>query len=187
MEVWIGLGSNLGDRFANLQAAAAWFVEADLELSPIFETAPWGLIDQPWFLNAVARLVWSQSPQQLLDACLACEAHLGRVRGVRNGPRIIDIDVLMFGDRIVRDSGLRIPHPGIAQRRSVLEPWAQMAPALLIPELDRTVADLRDAAVVRFTDQQVHPFGTSGSVKQPLDLEALGSHGVGQTELSAGS
>jgi 2-amino-4-hydroxy-6-hydroxymethyldihydropteridine diphosphokinase len=148
-EAWIGVGSNLGDREATIADALRRMnaIAPVLERSPLLETEPWGVTDQPWFLNGVARLRWSGSAEALVAACLGVERSMGRVRAERNGPRLIDVDVLIAGSRTVAAPHVRVPHPGIASRRSVLEPWAQVAPDLLLPALDRTVGALRDAAV----------------------------------------
>ncbi len=142
-EAWIGFGGNLGDRMATSRAAMAALGDVVEQVSPIYETAPWGVLDQPWFLNGVARLRWAESPMALLRRCLAIEHELGRVRGTRNGPRTIDLDVLVVGPRAFSGPGLSIPHPGITQRRSVLEPWADLSPGLLVPGLALPLEDLR--------------------------------------------
>lgn len=152
-EAWIGLGTNLGDRDGYLAQAALQFADVLVEPSPVYETAPWGLTDQPWFLNAVLRLRWTKGARGLLARCLAVEKALGRVRGQPNGPRTIDIDVLVTGPGQVAEEGLRVPHPGIATRRSVLEPWADLAPDLLVPGLSDPLQELRVAA--RLFDAQV--------------------------------
>ena len=158
-EAWLGFGSNLGDRLAHIESALQHFSDDLIEVSPIFETAPWGVLEQPWFLNGVARLHWSRSANELLEACLACEEQLGRVRGQRNGPRIIDLDVLILGAERVSHEGLTLPHPGIAMRRSVLEPWAQVAPDLVVPGLPATLLELRERSLA-FVDQKVRPYRT---------------------------
>lgn len=145
-EAWIGVGANLGDRRETIAAALA-LLPTVAEVSPLLETEPWGVRDQPWFLNGVVRLVWDGSPYDLLRRCLAIEQELGRVRGVRNGPRVIDLDVLIAGRERLRDPALFVPHPGIESRRSVLEPWARVAPELLVPGLGVTISALRDRAV----------------------------------------
>jgi len=145
-EAWIGFGSNLGDRSANISRALAGFGD-DLErVSPIYETAPWGVLDQPWFLNGVACLRWTRGATTLLARCLEIEERLGRVRGERFGPRIIDLDVLVLGSGVVAEKGLRVPHPGIAGRRSVLEPWADLCPDLVVPGMGLPLALLRESA-----------------------------------------
>jgi len=142
-EAWIGFGGNLGDRMATLGAALAALGDVVEQVSPIYETAPWGMLDQPWFLNGVAQLRWSESPLALLRRCLAIEHELGRVRGARNGPRPIDLDVLVVGPRVFSGPGLSVPHPGITQRRSVLEPWADLSPGLMVPGLPLPLEELR--------------------------------------------
>ena len=156
-EAWLGLGANLGDRFANMQRVLDHFSGLLVEVSPIFETSPWGIVDQPWFLNGVARLKWSASARDLLVACLDLERRLGRVRDARNGPRLIDIDVLLVGTVNCDEPGLSLPHPGLASRRSVLEPWAALAPGLVVPGHECTLLELRERSL-EFTDQSVRPF-----------------------------
>jgi len=141
-EAWIGLGTNLGDRDANLSEALQHFGDAVVSVSPVFETEPWGIKDQPWFLNAVARLHWTEGARVLLNRCLAIERALGRVRAERNGPRIIDIDVLVCGPGCLDEPGLQVPHPGIASRRSVLDPWVAVAPELEVPGTSQSIAEL---------------------------------------------
>jgi len=145
-EAWVGFGGNLGDRLAVVQAALAALGSLVEEVSPIYETAPWGVLDQPWFLNGVARLRWAGSPESLLQRCLEIEQALGRVREERNGPRIIDLDVLVVGPEPFCVPGLTVPHPGIALRRSVLEPWADLSPELLVPGLGVPLEVLRSQA-----------------------------------------
>jgi len=156
-EAWLGFGANLGDRLANIEKALDSFASSLVQVSPIFETSPWGFVDQPWFLNGVARLKWSASAQDLLSACLECELRLGRVRDARNGPRIIDIDVLLVGNLRCHEPGLTLPHPGLARRRSVLEPWASVAPDLVVPGHGQTLMELRERSL-EFRDQRLRPF-----------------------------
>ena len=104
----------------------------------------------------MARLEWSEGARSLLERCLAIERELGRVRNRKFGPRSVDLDVLILGPGSVRDEGLIVPHSGIASRRSVLEPWAVLAPELLVPGLDQSVEQLRAAACAR-TEQIVRP------------------------------
>jgi len=163
-EAWLGLGSNLGDRESNLGDALRCLGErADIVLtSPWLETEPWGIADQPWFLNGVARLRWTGSSRDLLRLCLETEHRLGRVRGERNGPRVIDVDVLVFGERVLDEPGLVLPHPGIASRRSVLEPWSLVAPELVVPTLGESVGALAERAA-RMPGQGVRPWGLLAS------------------------
>ncbi len=144
-EAWIALGSNLGDRRGFIEGALAAFSTEVVEISPIFETPPWGPIPQPDFLNAVARLRWPWGAPALLERCLSVERSFGRVRDVRWGPRTLDLDVLLVGPELFREADLQVPHGGLASRSFVLDPWAAVAPELLVPGLGRTVAELAEA------------------------------------------
>jgi 2-amino-4-hydroxy-6-hydroxymethyldihydropteridine diphosphokinase len=129
---YVGLGSNLGDREATIRAAAD-LIGAQ-RLSGIIETEPWGNEEQPKFLNAVAELETQVEPRALLDLLLDVEARLGRERdGTRWGPRAIDLDLLLYGDRIVDEPGLTVPHPFLHERLFVLEPLAELAPEVAVP------------------------------------------------------
>jgi len=129
---YVGLGANLGDREATIRAAAALL--GARRLSTIVETEPWGLEDQPRFLNAVAELESGLEPRELLERLLGLERQLGRERtGPRWGPRTIDLDLLVFGDRVVAEPGLTVPHPLLHERLFVLRPLAELAPALDVP------------------------------------------------------
>ena len=121
---YLGLGANLGRRDRNLSAARRRLREKGariLRASTVIETEPWGVTDQPRFLNQVLEVEWSGSPRQLLRAAKAVEHEGGRVRTRRWGPRTIDVDVLLFGDRRVSEPDLVIPHPRIKERPFVLE------------------------------------------------------------------
>jgi len=137
---YIGIGSNLGERESTIRDALA-LLTADPELeveavSSIRETDPVGMVDQPRFLNAAIRLATDLAPYPLLERLLAVEQQLGRVRtGERYGPRTIDLDLLLYGDEIVDEPGLRVPHPRLAERRFVLEPLAELDPGLVVPGL----------------------------------------------------
>lgn len=143
---YIALGSNLGDRAEMLGTA----IDRLGRLGPVrarssvYETEPVGYHQQPPFLNAVVALETKLEPLPLLDALLAIERDLGRdrSRGVVNGPRTLDLDLLMMGDRIVSDERLELPHPALAQRRFVLTPLAEIAPQLRHPQTHQTVAEL---------------------------------------------
>jgi 2-amino-4-hydroxy-6-hydroxymethyldihydropteridine diphosphokinase len=129
---YVGLGSNLGDRERLIRDAAESIGAA--RLSTIIETEPWGHEDQPRFLNAVAEVETSLDAQPFLTFLLDVERRLGRERiGPRWGPRTIDLDLLLFGDRVVDEPGLTVPHPRLVQRRFVLEPLAELVPELEIP------------------------------------------------------
>ena len=136
--VYIGLGSNLGDREATIRAALDRLDGQDeiqvVRVSSLRETDPVGYTDQPRFLNGVAALETELSPRELLERMLAVERALGRTRdGPRFGPRTIDLDLLLYGDAVVDEPGLEIPHPRIAERSFVLEPLAELDPALEVP------------------------------------------------------
>jgi 2-amino-4-hydroxy-6-hydroxymethyldihydropteridine diphosphokinase len=156
--VYLSLGSNLGDRSANLRAAIERLGEAGAirAVSGFYETEPVELRDQPWFLNCVVALETSDSPEALLQRALAIEQEMGRVRMKEKGPRSIDIDILLFGDRVVEERGLKIPHPAMQQRRFVLEPLAKIAPEALHPLLRKTarelLADLPAGQMVRLLE-----------------------------------
>lgn len=137
-KAWVGLGSNLGDREGHLRRALA-AMEADpaidvLAVSRVIETEPVGFLDQPRFLNAVARVETELRPRDLLERLLSVERELGRRRGgVRFGPRTIDLDLLLFADEVIDEPGLQVPHPRIHERRFVLEPLAELDPDLVVP------------------------------------------------------
>ncbi len=136
---YVGLGSNLGDRAA-LIADAAQAIRAR-RLSTVIETEPWGLTDQPPFLNAVAELETDLDARGLLDELLEVERRLGRDRsGPRWGPRTIDLDLLLFGDLRIEEPGLVVPHPYLHERLFVLEPLAELQPELEIPGWGRVSA-----------------------------------------------
>lgn len=137
---YIGLGSNLGDRRATLEAALGRL--GPRRVSAIVETEPWGLPGQPPFLNAVAELETGLEPEALLASLLGLEQEHGRVRGERWGPRTLDLDLLLYGDREIRSGALEIPHPRLARRRFVLEGLAELCPGRAVPGLGRTVREL---------------------------------------------
>lgn len=131
-EVLIGLGGNIGDPLAAMRSAlAALDDHPDCKVervSSVWKTPPWGVTDQPDFLNASAAVSTRLEPRQFLDLCLSIEKELKRVRDQRWGPRSIDIDILFFGDHIIGEEGLNVPHPRIADRAFVLVPLAEIAP-----------------------------------------------------------
>jgi 2-amino-4-hydroxy-6-hydroxymethyldihydropteridine diphosphokinase len=132
MLAYVGLGSNLGDREATIRRAAELI--GATRLSPIIETEPWGLRDQPSFLNAAAEVETALSARAFLTHLLDVERRLGRERvGLRWGPRTIDLDLLMWGDEPISEPGLEVPHPLLLERRFVLEPLAALAPDHEIP------------------------------------------------------
>ncbi|WP_257389384.1 2-amino-4-hydroxy-6-hydroxymethyldihydropteridine diphosphokinase [Tahibacter caeni] len=143
---FIGIGSNLGDSRRLVAEAAASLGGLPrsrlLRSSAHYLTPPWGVTEQPSFINSVVEIETLLQPAELLSALLALEREAGRLRdGTRWGPRALDLDVLLYGDRVICDAGLRVPHPHLAQRAFVLLPLAEIAPERVVPGLGR-VADL---------------------------------------------
>jgi 2-amino-4-hydroxy-6-hydroxymethyldihydropteridine diphosphokinase len=135
---YIGLGSNLGDREEYLRRALELLrAEPDIDVasvSSVRETDPVGILDQPRFLNAVARVETDLGPRRLLDRLLAAERTLGRRRdGPRFGPRTIDLDLLLYGDEEIDEPELTVPHPRLAERLFVVEPLHELDPGLVVP------------------------------------------------------
>ena len=141
---YLSLGSNLGDRAANLRTAVAQLDVAGrlLAVSSLYETQPVDIPDQPWFLNCVAAIATDKTPRELLRLALQVEAAMGRLRMTEKGPRKIDIDVVLFGDYVLDEPGLKIPHPAMHRRRFVLEPLVEIAPEARQPELGKTAREL---------------------------------------------
>ncbi|MFC3323408.1 2-amino-4-hydroxy-6-hydroxymethyldihydropteridine diphosphokinase [Mesorhizobium cantuariense] len=145
--VYLSLGGNLGDP-AKSMGAALRMLDADADtrvtgVSSLYRTPPWGKLDQPDFLNAAAEISTGLAPRALLDLCLDAERKLKRVREERWGPRLIDIDILVFGDRVIHETGLEVPHPRMLERAFVLAPLAEIAPGLVVGGrsiMDRLVA-----------------------------------------------
>jgi 2-amino-4-hydroxy-6-hydroxymethyldihydropteridine diphosphokinase len=139
--VYVGLGANLGPREITLLRAVDLLAETEgvevRAVSQLRETEPVGVVDQPLFLNGAVVLDTSLSPRELLDRLLEIERELGRVRDVRWGPRVVDLDLLVYGDRQIDEPGLRVPHPRLHERRFALEPLAELSPELDVPGLGR--------------------------------------------------
>ena len=144
---YVGLGANLGDREATIRRAVELLrAEPGIEVvavSTLRETDPVGYADQPPFLNGAVAVETELEPRVLLERLLAVERELGRVRDerLRYGPRAIDLDLLLYGDHVVVEPGLAVPHPRLAERRFALEPLHELDPALRLPD-GRRVADL---------------------------------------------
>jgi 2-amino-4-hydroxy-6-hydroxymethyldihydropteridine diphosphokinase len=133
---YLGLGSNVGERRANLQAAVDRLKQqiTVLRSSAVYDTEPVGLVlDQPEFLNACLEIETELEPLALLDVCKAVEAQVGRIATVRHGPRVIDIDVLLLGAETLHHERLNLPHEDLANRRFVLVPLLELQPALTLP------------------------------------------------------
>ena len=142
---FLALGSNIGDREANLRDAVTRLESHEIHLlrrSSLYETAPQELLDQPWFLNAVVQVETSLFPMQLLARVREIERQMGRRRVTPKGPRNIDIDILFYGRTVIATAELEVPHPRIAQRRFVLEPLAEIAPEFRHPQTGKTANEM---------------------------------------------
>jgi 2-amino-4-hydroxy-6-hydroxymethyldihydropteridine diphosphokinase len=144
---YLSLGSNVGDREAQLRDAQARLSAASrvVAVSSVYETEPVEFTEQPWFLNVAVALETNKTPQELMAAILAIEQAMGRQRLQNKGPRSIDIDILLFDNVVVDSQEVTIPHPAMHQRRFVLEPLAEIAPEVLHPVFKKTIRELRDA------------------------------------------
>jgi 2-amino-4-hydroxy-6-hydroxymethyldihydropteridine diphosphokinase len=144
---YLSLGSNVGDRTANLQHAISRLemLGKIISVSSFYETEPVEVTSQPWFLNCAVTLDTEKNPEELLVGILRIEQEMGRRRDVKKGARNIDIDILLFGDAVINAPELDVPHPAMHLRRFVLEPLAEIAPDARHPVLKRTVRELRDA------------------------------------------
>ena len=142
--VYLGLGANLGDRSDSLAKARAALAPGVriLASSPVYETPPWGILDQPPFLNQVLQVETDLSPQDLICYLKRLESRLGRVPMARYGPRVIDLDILFYDDLVLDMPGLTIPHLRVAERAFMLVPLADLAPELRHPLLNKTVSEL---------------------------------------------
>ena len=145
--VYLLIGGNLGDRQANLARTIVLISDRCgilLQQSSVYETAAWGMRDQPDFLNQVLLISTALPPQKLLELLLEIEHEMGRFRGEKNGPRVIDIDILLYNDAIIHEPGLQIPHPRMASRRFVLTPLAEIAEELIHPETGKNIRQMLD-------------------------------------------
>jgi 2-amino-4-hydroxy-6-hydroxymethyldihydropteridine diphosphokinase len=144
---YLSLGSNVGDRQTHLRHAIAQ-LQANghvVSVSSFYETEPVDFTEQAWFLNCAVSLETTETPEHLMAAILQIEQKMGRQRTQPKGPRIIDIDILLIGDKLIDSPALTVPHPAMHQRRFVLEPIAEIAPSLRHPLLKKTILELLHA------------------------------------------
>ena len=149
---YIALGTNLGDKRQQLDNALAALRQAGVmvrRVSPFLETEPYGVTDQPTFLNGVCEVETDLSPQALLSLLLNIETQQGRVRTRHWGPRVIDLDLLLYGDQIIDEPNLKVPHPDMENRAFVLQPLAAIAPQVVHPRLGKTIETLWQALLAR--------------------------------------
>lgn len=145
INVYLSLGSNTGNRMVNLQTAYDLIhrnIGRVAKFSHVYETEPWGNTEQDPFLNQVIMINTTKDPRELLEAATKIERDMGRVRKEKWGPRIIDIDILFYGKRIIRDKGLEVPHPELHKRAFVLAPLLEIAPDLEHPVLKKPIDTL---------------------------------------------
>ncbi len=145
MKYFLSLGSNLGNKRKNIDRAICLLQEGPfriLRASSLYETQPVGQADQPWFINQVLKIETDLTPWQLFVFLQALEQKMGRTRTKRNGPRVIDLDILLAEDTVIKTPCLIIPHPRMVTRNFVLVPLRQIAPRAIHPVLKKSIADL---------------------------------------------
>lgn len=159
-QAYILLGTNLGNRLSYLQQAKAFIsqqVGEVLAISSIYETAAWGLTEQPSFYNQVLIVKTLSEPENLMQQLLAIETQLGRIRTIKFGPRTIDIDILLIDDLVNHSAILQLPHPALPQRRFALMPLAEVAPSLCHPVEKKTISQLLQACTDTLDVQKITP------------------------------
>ena len=144
VEAYLGFGSNLGDREENIRRAVELLSESvcGIQASSLYETEPWGYVDQPKFLNMVCRCLTRLEPEELLSVCRELETLAGREPSFKYGPRVLDVDILAYGDAVVKTGSLAIPHSALHERAFVLAPLAEVAPHWRHPILNKTADEL---------------------------------------------
>ena len=145
MRIYLALGSNLGDRENYLRSGVRGLADRDIHIigcASLYSTEPREILDQPWFLNTAIEGNTILSPGDLLETCLEIEKENHRSRDGTKGPRTLDIDIIFYGNEIIRNTGLTIPHPSFSMRRFVLAPLAEIAPDFVDPTSGKTVAQL---------------------------------------------
>jgi len=167
VSAYLSLGSNEGDRLDYLRRACAALTDRGILIkrwSSVYETEPVDMRDQTWFYNCVVEVETSLPPLRLLYEIEQIEKELGRVRRERRGPRTIDLDILLYGDSVIREDSLTVPHPSLHKRRFVLVPLREIAPKLKLPLFDRTpddlVPELRDSSDVNKLPDSLLPQGS---------------------------
>ncbi len=144
VEAYLGFGSNLGDREENIRRAVERLSESvcGIQTSSLYETEPWGYLDQPKFLNMVCRCLTRLEPAELLSICEELETLAGREPSFKYGPRVLDVDILAYGDVVVETGSLTVPHGMLHERAFVLAPLAEIAPQWRHPILNKTASEL---------------------------------------------
>ncbi|MDC3104829.1 2-amino-4-hydroxy-6-hydroxymethyldihydropteridine diphosphokinase [bacterium] len=159
-EVYLQLGSNIGDRLDNLDQSIKIITERIgnvLEKSSVYESTPWGVVNQRNFLNQVIFVKSNFDPYTILDLVLQIEKDMGRIRIEKWGERIIDIDILFIDDLIIESENLCIPHEFIAKRKFVLQPMCEIAPGFIHPKLNKTISQLLEECI---DDKKVNVYAT---------------------------
>lgn len=162
--VYLLLGSNLGDRLHIMHTAVEMLAEAVgsvTAMSSVYETAPWGVLDQPAFLNQVVEVHTTLAAEEVLRLVLEIERELGRVRYERWGARVIDIDILFFNNHVQDSARLTVPHPRLHERRFTLVPLVELIPFYVHPVLEKTLSELLETCT---DDSDVHVFSGNNSI-----------------------
>jgi len=159
---YVALGSNLGNRAQNMRSAIrilgesnGILIDPEIDLASLYESSPVGVMGQGRYMNSVARIWTSLDPRRLLGILLSVESQLGRVRGERWGSRTLDLDLLLFDEEVIREEELLVPHPRMHERRFVLDPLAELAPDLIHPILQKSIAALHAKARAATPDSEI--------------------------------